>query len=175
MPSGVKVGVQNGVVTIEGPKGTLSFKPSVELEIIVQDGKIVVAPMVTGTDGGELSPQQSANYGTARAIINNMVIGVTKAWKRTLEFNGVGFTAKIQGQNLTLAVGFSHDVVVALPKEIKCSVTKNTIDLESVDRQLVGAYASRIRKIQPPEPYLGKGIKYAEETIRRKAGKTGKK
>ena len=89
--------------------------------------------------------------------------------------NGVGFTAKLNGQNLVLAVGFSHDVTVILPKEIKCTVTKNVIDLESSDRELVGTFAAKIRKVQPPEPYLGKGIKYAEEKVRRKAGKTGKK
>jgi large subunit ribosomal protein L6 len=89
--------------------------------------------------------------------------------------NGVGFGAKMAGQNLTLTVGFSHDVVMELPKSIRCTVTKNVIELESADRQLVGMYAAKIRKVQPPEPYLGKGIKYAEEKIRRKAGKTAKK
>ena len=178
IPAGVKVSVQDGVVLIEGPKGKLSFTPAKEVGVTVQEGKLIVAPLVVQKDKkGEdfLSPQVKANFGTARATINNMVSGVTKPWKRVLELNGVGFTAKVQGQVLTLAVGFSHDVLIDIPTVIKCVVVKNQIELESVDRQLVGTLASRIRKVQPPEPYLGKGIKYLEEKVRRKAGKTGKK
>jgi len=186
IPSGVKVSVQSGVVLIEGPKGKLSFTPAKEIGVTVADGKIVVAPIVSAGENGEkiaktptkgeiIPTDVKAKYGTARATINNMVLGVTKPWKRVLELNGVGFTAKIQGQKLTLAVGFSHDVVVDVPLEVKCTVTKNQIELESVDRQLVGTLAANIRKVQPPEPYLGKGIKYLEEKVRRKAGKTGKK
>ncbi len=178
IPSGVKAVVQDGKILVEGPKGKLSFAPGEGVKVEVKDGKILVSPLVTQKDktGKEFIPKQiKANYGTARATINNMVTGVTKAWKRSLELNGVGFVAKVQGQVLTLAVGFSHDVVINVPKEVKCTVNKNVIDLESADRQLVGTLASGIRKVQPPEPYLGKGIKYVEETIRRKAGKTGKK
>jgi large subunit ribosomal protein L6 len=104
-----------------------------------------------------------------------MVQGVSKGWKKNLELNGVGFVAKLQGPHLVLAVGFSHDVTMEVPSAIKCTVTKNTIDLESCDKELVGTFAAKVRQVQPPEPYLGKGIKYANETIRRKAGKTGKK
>lgn len=119
--------------------------------------------------------QANANFGTTRANINNMVLGVTKGWKRSLELSGVGFNAKISGKVLTLAVGFSHDVALPIPDAVKCSVNKNTIELESSDRVLLGTFAATIRKVQPPEPYLGKGIKFSEETVRRKAGKTGKK
>jgi large subunit ribosomal protein L6 len=175
IPSGVKASVASGTVTVEGPKGKLDFKLGADINVVVEQGKILLSPVVSGKGEDSIADEHRARFGTARALINNMVTGVSKGWKRSLELNGVGFTAKLQGQVLTLAVGFSHDVVFDLPKEIKCSVTKNTIDLESADRQLVGNYAARIRKTQPPEPYLGKGIKYAEEKVRRKAGKTGKK
>ncbi len=168
LPAGVKAAVNDGVVNVEGPKGKLQFRPGRGVAVAVQDGKLVLS--VTGSD-----TQSDANWGTARAHLNNMVQGVTKGWKRSLELNGVGYNAKIAGQALTLAVGFSHEVKMDLPKEVKCTVTKNIIDLESADRELVGTVAARIRKVQPPEPYLGKGIKFVEEKIRRKAGKTGKK
>jgi large subunit ribosomal protein L6 len=168
VPAGVKAAVNNGIVHVEGPKGKLNFTPAQDVQVAVQDGKLVVS--IVGTDN-----QTRANFGTARARINNMVLGVTKGWKRSLELFGVGYNAKIQGQALTLAVGFSHEVKMDLPKEVKCTVVKNTIELESADRELVGTIAARIRKVQPPEPYLGKGIKFSEEKVRRKAGKTGKK
>lgn len=168
IPNGVKVLVESGLVKVEGPKGKLQFRPGNGLQVVTQDGKVVVSVAQQATNS-------KADYGTARATIQNMVLGVTTGWKRSLEMNGVGFNAKLAGQKLTLAVGFSHDVHIELPKEIKAAVTKTTIELESADRELVGTYAAKIRKVQPPEPYLGKGIKYAEETIRRKAGKTGKK
>lgn len=168
IPTGVKAAVSEGMVNIEGPKGKLQYRLGRGVQVAVQDGKLVVT--VTAAD-----PQSKANYGSARAHINNMVQGVSKGWKRSLELNGVGYNAKIQGQALTLAVGFSHEVKMDLPNEVKCTVTKNIIDLESADRELVGTVAARIRKVQPPEPYLGKGIKFVEERIRRKAGKTGKK
>jgi large subunit ribosomal protein L6 len=178
IPQGVKAAVQNNVVLIEGPKGKLSFTPARGIKAVLDSGKIIVSPTITEKDskGKEFIPDNiKAIYGTARAIINNMVLGVTKGWKRSLEMNGVGFGAKVQGQNLTLSVGFSHDVVIVLPKEVKCTITKNTIELESADREVIGTLAAKIRRVQPPEPYLGKGIKYTEETIRRKAGKAGKK
>lgn len=168
LPNGVQAEIKDDVVSLKGPKGALSLKLGTGVKVVNDSGKLVVS--VTHGD-----KQAQANYGTTRAILSNMVKGLTTGWKRTLEMNGVGFTAKIAGQTLTLAVGFSHDVVINLPKEIKCTVTKNVIDLESNNRELVGTYAAKIRKVQPPEPYLGKGIKYAEEKVRRKAGKTGKK
>jgi large subunit ribosomal protein L6 len=170
LPQGVKANVQAGDIIIEGPKGRLSFRPAHGVQVAVEGGKVIVSAPESVTNA-----QLKANYGTARARINNMVKGVSTGWKRSLELNGVGFTAKLAGQALTLTVGFSHEVVIEIPKEVKCNVTKNVIDLDSADRELVGQVAARIRKVQPPEPYLGKGIKYAEEKIRRKAGKTGKK
>jgi large subunit ribosomal protein L6 len=168
VPQGAKVSLQGNTIAVEGPKGSLSFKPGAGVTIKQEGANVIVS--LEGEDR-----QSKSNWGTARATINNMCSGVVKGWKRSLEMNGVGFGAKMAGQNLTLTVGFSHDVVMELPKSIRCTVTKNVIELESADRQLVGMYAAKIRKVQPPEPYLGKGIKYAEEKIRRKAGKTAKK
>lgn len=168
LPQGVQADIRENMVSLKGPKGTLSLRLGTGVKVVSESGKLLVTPLKTDA-------QSKANYGTTRAHLNNMVKGLTVGWKQSLEMNGVGFGAKLNGQNLVLSVGFSHDVTVPLPKEIKCTVGKNTIDLESADRELLGTYASKIRKVQPPEPYLGKGIKYANEKIRRKAGKTGKK
>lgn len=168
IPQGVTATVQNGVVEVKGPKGTLSMSTSSRVLVKVDGGFVVVEPKAADR-------QSKADYGTTRALINNMVKGVTGGFKRGLELNGVGYTAKLQGQTLVLTIGFSHEVKIEIPKEVKCAVSKNLIELESANRQLVGLLASKIRKVRPPEPYLGKGIKYVEETIRRKAGKTAKK
>ena len=168
VPSGVKTAIESGVVRVEGPKGKLEFTPGFGVGVKQEQGQIIVTKVSNGT-------QANANWGSARAIINNMVLGVSKGFKKSLELNGVGYNAKMQGQTLCLSVGFSHDVNIELPKEVKCTITKNTVELESADKQLVGNLAAKIRMTQPVEPYLGKGIKYTDETVRRKAGKTGKK
>jgi large subunit ribosomal protein L6 len=168
LPQGVKGAVSGSMVSVEGPKGKLSYSVRPGVKVEVADGKFVVS--MVGSDG-----QAKADYGTTRATLNNMVKGVSTGWKKSLELNGVGYTAKLQGKNLVLAVGFSHDVTMQIPDVIKCVVTKNVIDLESHDREVLGTFAAKVRDVQPPEPYLGKGIKYSDETIRRKAGKTGKK
>ena len=161
VPAGVTVGLNNGVVTVKGAKGQLNYSPRKGVKVIVESSKILVTADVDG------DAQLNADWGATRAHLNNMVVGVTQGFKKTLELNGVGFTAKLQGQTLVLAVGFSH--------EVKCAVTKNTIDLESFNKDVIGALAAEIRGVKPPEPYLGKGIKYSDEVVRRKAGKTGKK
>jgi large subunit ribosomal protein L6 len=168
LPQGVKGAVSGAVVSVEGPKGKLSYtvRPGVKVEL--NDGKFAVS--LIGADG-----QSKADYGTTRATINNMVKGVSTGWKKILELHGVGYTAKLQGKNLVLAVGFSHEVSMEIPAEIKANVQKNSVELESANRELVGTFAAKIRQVQPPEPYLGKGIKYSDEKVRRKAGKTGKK
>lgn len=168
VPQGVKVAVSGGRVSIEGPKGKLAYEANRDLKVVV-NGSVVGVELVKDT------PQTRAMWGSARAHLNNMVLGVSKGWKRSLELNGVGYVAKLQGTKLVLAVGFSHDVEMPVPPSIKCVVTKNQIDMESADREALGTFAAKIRKVQPPEPYLGKGIKYSDEVIRRKAGKTGKK
>lgn len=168
IPQGVKGTVSGSLVSVEGPKGKLAYsvRPGVKVDVI--DGNFIVS--LVGTDG-----QSRADYGTTRATINNMVKGVSTGWKKVLELHGVGYTAKLQGKNLVLAVGFSHDVAMEIPEAVKCTVTKNTVELESSDREALGTFAAKVRDVQPPEPYLGKGIKYSDEKIRRKAGKTGKK
>lgn len=171
IPAGVKATVTpEGIISVEGPKGKMSYKPSKLVAVVLKDGALVVTPL-------KMEERQcKADFGTTRARINTMVTGVAKGWKKTLELNGVGFAVKAAGQKITLSVGFSHDVTLELPKDIKATVEKTTIlHLESADKELLGTWAARIRDIQPPEPYLGKGIKYSDETIRRKAGKTGKK
>lgn len=168
LPQGVKGSVSGSTVLVEGPKGKLSYSVRPGIKVELQNGNFIVS--MIGSDG-----QAKADYGTTRATINNMVKGVSAGWKKTLELNGVGYTAKLQGKNLVLAVGFSHDVTMQVPDAIKCAVNKNTVELESSDREILGTFAAKVRDVQPPEPYLGKGIKYSDETIRRKAGKTGKK
>lgn len=168
IPNGVQATVQNDTVSIKGPKGALSYTLGRGVGVEQKDGKLIF--VLSSED-----KQSRANWGTARARVDNMVEGVTKGWKRALEMNGVGYNPKVAGQLLTLNCGFSHEVKIEVPKEIKISVNKTTIDLESADRELLGTLAANIRKVQPPEPYLGKGIKYSDEKIRRKAGKTGKK
>lgn len=168
LPNGVSGAIAGGFVSVDGPKGKLSFKirPGIAVELV--DGKFIVS--IIGSD-----LQARADYGTARATINNMVLGVSNGWRKILELNGVGYVAKLQGQKLVLSVGFSHDVTMDVPASIKCIVTKNSIDMESADREALGTFAAKVRQVQPPEPYLGKGIKYSDEKVRRKAGKTGKK
>lgn len=168
LPQGVKGVVSGSLVSVEGPKGKLSFSVRPGVNVALENGIFIVS--LTGSDA-----QAKADYGTTRATINNMVKGVSAGWKKVLELNGVGYTAKLQGKNLVLSVGFSHDVTMQVPDVIKCAVTKNQIELESSDREILGMFAAKVRDVQPPEPYLGKGIKYSDEKVRRKAGKTGKK
>ncbi len=167
VPSGVKAAIAPGSVTIEGPKGKIQHKFPEHIVVKEQEGELVVSPKLN-------NPQAKADWGTTRAMLKNMIKGVTEGWKRSLELNGVGFTAKMNGNKLVVTTGFSHEVGFDIPKGVSCQVTKTTIDLESVDRHQVGQLAAKIRWTWPPEPYLGKGIKYKEESIRRKAGKTGK-
>ena len=168
LPSGFEAQISASSVTIKSPKGSLTMPLGRGVAVSQGKGELNVA--VTGAD-----KQSRANFGTTRALLSNMVKGLSTGWKRVLEMNGVGFVAKVNGQTLILTVGFSHDVIVEIPKEVKCVVTKNIIELESANKELVSNLAANIRKVQPPEPYLGKGIKYQDEKVRRKAGKTGKK
>lgn len=168
IPAGVKVNIEGSNVTIQGPKGTLTqtFDPNIQVQ--TKDGQIIV----TAPD----APGYSALHGLTRALINNMVIGVTEGYKRTLEVEGVGYRAELQGKNLVLAVGLSHQVTIEPPPGITFTVDKSqrVFTVEGIDKQLVGQVAARIRAVRPPEPYKGKGIRYQGEKIRRKAGKAGK-
>jgi large subunit ribosomal protein L6 len=166
IPSGVTVSQSSGVVTVEGPRGKLDYRPGSGVSVASEEGKVTVS--VLSED-----KQARSNFGTTRAIINNMVVGVTKGWKRALELSGVGYTAELQGSELALSVGYSHEVKITIPEGVTCKASKTAIELEGNDKQLVGVTAAKIRWVRPPEPYLGKGILYAGEQIRRKAGKAG--
>ncbi|MEZ4104655.1 MAG: 50S ribosomal protein L6 [Candidatus Paceibacterota bacterium] len=164
----------NNVITVKGPKGTLTEKIDRDITVKVEDGKITIE---RPTD----QKRHKALHGLYRALINNMVVGVSNGYSKTLEVVGVGFRASNQGQLLELSIGFSHPVFVLLPEEIKLSTLSEKgqapkVILESTDKQLIGQVAAKIRSLRKPEPYKGKGIRYAGEILRKKAGKSaGKK
>lgn len=170
IPAGVTVKVGDGnVVEVKGPKGTLSQKISPRITVTVNEGEVLL---------NRASDQNSDKslHGLSRTLIANMVHGVTEAYKKELEINGVGYRAVKQGDALSLQVGFSHEVVVKPPAGVTIDVpAHNKIIVSGPSKEAVGQLAADIRKIRPPEPYLGKGIKYATEVIRRKEGKTGAK
>jgi large subunit ribosomal protein L6 len=168
IPAGVKVNIEGSKVTVSGPKGELTqtFDPAMQFSVD-KNQLIVLTPEAPGYD---------AKHGLTRALINNMVAGVTEGFKRSLEVEGVGYRAELQGKNLVLAVGFSHSVVIEPPAGIVFTVDKSQrlFTIEGADRQVVGEQAAKIRTVRPPEPYKGKGIHYLGEKVRRKAGKAGK-
>jgi len=168
VPSGVKVNIAGQDVSVEGPKGKQSYRLPDGLSVSVDSSHLTVVPVID-------LDKVKASFGSARAHLNNMIQGVSSGWKKNLELVGVGFVAKLQGNTLVLSCGFSHDVHLPIPSDVKCTVGKNTVEMESPDRHSVGQFAAKVRAVQPPEPYLGKGIKYSNEVVRRKAGKTGKK
>lgn len=168
VPSGVKVAVAGQVINIEGAKGKMSYTTRPSVRVIFADGQLVVS--MVGKDS-----QANADFGTTRSHLNNMVKGVSAGWKKSLELTGVGFGAKITGKKIVLSVDYTHDVEVDIPDVVKCAIAKNVIDIESCDKEALGTFAAKVRDVFPSEPYLGKGIKYSDEVVRRKAGKTGKK
>ncbi|MBA3404467.1 MAG: 50S ribosomal protein L6 [Gemmatimonadaceae bacterium] len=172
IPKGVTVSITKDMVTAKGPKGTLHLKRHAEVEI--KQDKDEGKDVVVFERRGNLGPQRAA-HGLMRALVNNMLTGVTTGFSRTLEINGVGYKAEIKGPKLVLSLGYSHPIDYALPEGITAKVDKNNLILSGIDKQAVGAAAANIRSFRPPEPYKGKGIKYVEETIRRKAGKTAGK
>ncbi|MBE5891937.1 MAG: 50S ribosomal protein L6 [Lachnospiraceae bacterium] len=170
IPAGVTVEVaENNKVTVKGPKGTLERVLPTEMEIKVEGAAVVVSRP------NDLKKMKSL-HGLTRTLINNMVVGVTTGYQKKLEVNGVGYRASKAGKVLTLNLGFSHPVEMTDPEGIESVVEgQNVIIIKGIDKEKVGQYAAEIRDKRRPEPYKGKGIKYAEETIRRKVGKTGKK
>ncbi len=169
LPSGVEIKVEGNVVSVKGPKGQLSREISKDMQITIENGALRVT---RPTDERE----HKALHGLTRSLINNMVEGVTKGYTRALELVGTGYRAAKSGQKLTLSVGFSHPVEFEPPKGIEFTVpAQNQVVVSGIDKEVVGQVAANIRAVRPPEPYLGKGIKYAGEKIRRKEGKTGKK
>ena len=170
IPAGVTVTIaENNKVTVKGPKGTLERELPVEMDIKEEDGHIVV------TRPNDLKKMKSL-HGLTRTLINNMVVGVTAGYEKVLEVNGVGYRASKQGKKLTLNLGYSQPVEMEDPEGLETVLEgQNKITVKGIDKEKVGQYAAEIRDKRRPEPYKGKGIKYADETIRRKVGKTGKK
>ncbi|MFL6814975.1 MAG: 50S ribosomal protein L6 [Bradyrhizobium sp.] len=165
VPSGVTATVEGQTVKMKGPKGQLQFVVHDDVEVKFENGEVKVAPRVK-------TNRAQAMYGTARAQVANLVAGVTKGFERKLEITGVGYRAALQGKNLQLALGYSHDVVYKIPEGIAITVPKPTeIVIVGNDSQRVGQVAAEIRSYRPPEPYKGKGVKYADEFIFRKEGK----
>ena len=169
VPAGVTVEIaENNKVTVKGPKGELSRVLSSAMEIKQEDGQIVI------TRPNDLKKMKSL-HGLTRSLLNNMVVGVTDGYTKELEVNGVGYRASKSGNKLTLNLGYSHPVVMEDPEGVESTVDGNKIVIKGIDKEKVGQYAANIRDKRRPEPYKGKGIKYVDEVIRRKVGKTGKK
>ena len=169
IPAGVTVEIkENNHVTVKGPKGTLERVLPAEMEIKQEDGHVVV------TRPNDLKKMKSL-HGLTRTLIQNMVVGVSEGYTKTLEVNGVGYRAAKQGNKLVLSLGYSHPVEMVDPEGLTSAVDGNKIVVSGIDKEKVGQYAAEIRDKRRPEPYKGKGIKYADEVIRRKVGKTGKK
>lgn len=169
VPQGVEVEIKGSHVRVKGPKGQLEHTFPAAMDISMEDGQIAVKrPSDEGT--------HRALHGMTRALVNNMVVGVTQGFEKVLEVNGVGYRAELKGENLILNVGYSHQVEVKPPNGIAFEVDTRTrqIKVQGYDKAVVGQIAADIRKVRPPEPYKGKGIKYLDERIRRKAGKAGK-
>ncbi len=167
IPAKVKVNIDgNGKVAVEGPKGKLDWTLPKNIKASVADNQISLV-----RDAETRSVK--ALHGLSRALLNNMVLGVSEGFSRKLEIEGVGFKAAVQGSILNLSLGFSHPVLFPIPKDIKITVTENTkVAIEGIDKKTVGQVAADIRAYYPPEPYKGKGVRYAGEQVRRKEGKT---
>ena len=168
IPSGVQVNVEGNGVRVKGPKGELTRSLENGIAVKIENGHVVL----TRQSDDRI---HRAKHGLLRSDLNNMVVGVSQGYQKTLEISGVGFRAQVQGRNLSFALGFSHPTVFALPTGIEASVDKQTmVTIKGADKYWVGQVAAQIRDLKPPEPYKGKGIKYAGEVIERKEGKTSK-
>jgi large subunit ribosomal protein L6 len=169
LPKGVEVKVTGMTVTVKGPKGTLSADVNEQVQVTVENGQVLVAV-------AELTREMSRFQGLYRSLINNMVVGATEGFEKKLEMVGVGFRATVQGNLLDLQLGFSHETKIPIPTGIAVKIEKSTlISITGIDKQLVGEFAASVRRLRKPEPFKGKGIRYVDEYVRRKAGKAGKK
>jgi large subunit ribosomal protein L6 len=166
LPKGVTIAQKNGAVSVKGPKGELSKPLPAGISFKTEGDKLLVSR-------ADDSRENRAKHGLVRAHLANMVKGVTDGWTRELEINGVGYRAEVTGDTMTMALGYSHPVIFKLPKGVAAKVDKNRVMLTSADRDLVGQTAAKVRELRGPEPYKGKGIKYAEEVIKKKVGKAG--
>ena len=170
IPEGVDVNFNNNIINVKGPKGELTQEIDSCVTVTIEDSEISFS---RESD----APQHRSKHGLYRALVNNMVIGVSQGYKKELEVIGVGYRANARGQQLDLSLGYSHNIILEFPKEIKVTTVSEKgkapiVTLESIDKQLVGQAAAKIRSLRKPEPYKGKGIKYVGEELRRKAGKT---
>jgi large subunit ribosomal protein L6 len=168
IPDKVEVKVNGSVVDVKGPKGHLTYTFHQDVKIEKLEKVLNVTPVNESTSA-------RAVWGMSRTLLGNMVTGVTSGFVKSLEFNGVGYKAAVSGTTLTLNLGYSHPIDYKLPKGVSATVTKNVIELHGCDKELVGFVAAQVRSFREPEPYKGKGLKYTDETIIRKAGKTGAK
>ncbi|MCX6760902.1 MAG: 50S ribosomal protein L6 [Candidatus Nealsonbacteria bacterium] len=164
IPASVEVKIEGKTVSVKGPKGEVFFKVSPEIEVEKKEDKLFVSIKME-------TKAIKALWGLNRVMIANMIKGVTDGFEKKLEIQGIGFKAALEGENLVLAVGFSHPVKMKIPQNIKVSVEKNIIIISGIDKELVGQFTANIRRIKPPEPYKGKGIRYVGEAVRRKVGK----
>lgn len=168
IPSGVDLKIADSVIEVKGPKGVLRLATHPAIAVDVDNNTVSVTPV----DDTRVARQQ---HGLRRTLLANAVAGVTKGFEKSLEVIGVGYKVNVQGNTIVLNVGYSHPVNFVLPDGIQAKVENNKITISGCDKQIVGEVAAQIRRVRPPEPYKGKGIKYSDETIRRKAGKSGGK
>jgi large subunit ribosomal protein L6 len=164
IPEGVKVKIEDQTVSVEGPKGELSQEIRPEIKVELKENKIFVSLQ-------KETKQAKAFWGLTRALLSNMVEGVTTGFEKKLEIQGIGFRATVEGEDLLLYVGFSHPVKLKIPQNVKVSMEKNIISVSGINKELIGQFAATIRKVKPPEPYKGKGIRYLGEIVKRKIGK----
>jgi len=168
IPAGVTVEQADRLIRVSGPKGNLELTLMPDLKIEQADNVLMLTKEVE-------TPETQRSYGLMRTLVNNMVVGVSQGFTRQLEINGVGYRASVAGNVITLSLGFSHPVIFTLPAGVEAKIEKNLVTITGFDKQLVGQVAADLRALKKPEPYKGKGIKYVEERIRRKAGKTATK
>lgn len=167
VPSGVELKLADGTLSVKGPKGELSEALPPEIDVKIENDKVTFDRDGNNTD-------LRALHGLARALVNNMVMGVTTGFSKELDIQGVGYRAESKGKVLNLLLGFSHPVNMEVPEGLKVSVENNTrVKIEGIDKQQVGQFAANVRSLRPPEPYKGKGVRYVDEHVRRKVGKTG--
>jgi len=165
---GIKVTLEGDIVKVSGPKGELQIKKSRKIEVKNLENSLVLSKK-------EETPEAASLWGLTRTLVNNMVIGVSEGFEKKLEFKGTGYRAGVEGDKLVLHMGYNKPVEMAIPEGLEAKVQKNTITISGTDKQKVGQFAAEVRKVRKPEPYKGKGIRYSDEVIRRKAGKAAGK
>ncbi len=168
IPDKIKITYDNRVINVQGEKGNLSRTIHQALDLKIEDGVITVIPKKDDKNSNALQ-------GLTRTLVSNMITGVSKGFERVLEINGIGYRAELSGNNIVFNLGYSHPINFGIPAGVSVSVEKSNVRLSGIDKEQLGHMAAAIRRLRPPEPYKGKGVKYVEEHIQRKAGKTGTK